>query len=361
MKILRIINTLKTGGAERSIETNVPVHVSHGYDMDVLVLDGVQTPFMDHLESSGVRVIKLNGLSLYNPFQTIRLMKYLKRYDIVHVHLFPALYWAAFAKLLSFSKAKLVYTEHSTSNNRRGHIILRITDKFVYRCYDRIITISQAARDSLVKYLRREDGIVMVENGVNLNPFINQKETITLFPGCENCFIVTQIASFRYPKDQDTVIRALLKVSKDVHAVFVGVGERMAECKTLAEDLGIAERVHFLGGRMDIPAIVKSSSVVIMSSSYEGFGRAAIEGMAGSRPVIGSDVAGLRDLIDGAGLLFKVGDNDSLASLIESLKNNKDYYNKVAASCFERAKDYSSDKMIAGYEAIYNELLTENK
>lgn len=359
MKILRIINTLKTGGAERSLETNVPVHILHGYDTDVLVLNGLRTPFMDKLEKDGVRIIKLSGLSLYHPFQAFRIIKYLKDYDIVHVHLFPAFYWVALAKILSFSKIKLVYTEHSTSNNRRGRFIFRAADRLIYKCYDKIITISPAAKKNLVKHLGRDNDIVVVENGVNLNPFINQKDVISLFPESEKYFIVTQIASFRFPKDQDTVIRALTKTAENVHAVFVGMGDRMEECKKLALDLGVTDRVHFLGGRMDIPAIVKSSSVIVMSSCYEGFGRAAIEGMAGAKPVIGSDVAGLRDLVNDAGLLFNVGDYETLAELIERLRTNKEYYETIAAACFERSKAYSSEKMIEGYEAVYNELMSE--
>lgn len=359
MKILRVINTLKTGGAERSLETNVPVHIGHGYDMDVLVLDGAQTPFMERLESKGVRVIKLMGMSLYNPLQIFRIMKYLKGYDIVHVHLFPALYWVALAKLFSCCKAELVYTEHNTSNKRRDNALLRFTDKMVYKCYDRIITISPAAHQNLVGHLGREKDIVMIANGVDLKPFAEQQETIELFLSCNDCFIVTQIASFREQKDQDTVIRALPKTDESVHAVFVGVGDRMENCKNLAKSMGVEHRVHFLGSRMDIPAIVKSSSVIVMSSNYEGFGRAAIEGMAGAKPVIGTDVPGLRDLIKGAGFLFNVGDDETLANQIEQLRTDKALYEKIATSCLDRAQEYSSEKMIAGYEAVYNELMTK--
>lgn len=357
MKILRVINSLKTGGAERSIETNVPEHIKHGYDMDVLVLDGEQTPFMDSLEKKGIRVSKLKGLSLRNPFMVFRIIPYLRGYDLIHVHLFPALYWVALAKVLSFNKAKIVFTEHNTSNKRRQNCILSLFDNVIYKCYDKIITISPAAQKNLVEYLGWSDNIVMVANGVNLKPFDEQKEEVELFPRSKSQFVVTQIASFREQKDQDTVIRALASTSENVHAVFVGAGNRMDLCKELAKKTGVSDRVHFLGGRMDIPAIVKSSSVVVMSSNYEGFGRAAIEGMAGRKPVIGSDVAGLRDLIEGAGLLFSVGDDATLAEQIEKLRIDSQFYKETADACYNRAQEYSSEKMIAGYEAVYNELL----
>lgn len=361
MKILRVINTLKMGGAERSLETNVPVHIKHGYDMDVLVLDGEQTPFMDRLEKAGVHIIKLNGMSLRNPLQIFRIKPYLKEYDIVHVHLFPALYWTAFAKLLSYRKPKFVFTVHSTSDKRRNKLLFRLMDRFIYNCYDRIITISPAAQINFVGYLGRDKDIVMVANGVDLKPFAEQNDTIELFPGSNGCFVITQIASFREQKDQDTVIRALTKTDCSVHAVFVGVGDRIEICKELAEKTGVGNRVHFLGSRMDVPAIVKSSSVIVMSSNSEGFGRAAIEGMAGGKPVIGSDVPGLRDLVDGAGLLFDVGDYDTLSEQIEQLRTDHALYAEKAAACLSRAQEYSSERMIAGYEAVYNELMERNK
>lgn len=361
MKILRVINNLKMGGAERSIETNVPVHIKNGYNVDVLVLDGNPTPFMERLEKKGVRVIRLNGMSLWNPLLSFRIAKYLRDYDIVHAHLFPSLYWTAFAKLLSFRKVKLVFTEHNTSNKRRDNVFFKTLDKMVYSCYDRLIAISPAAYRNLVEYLGRNDKVIMVANGVDLKPFANQKDTIELFPGSGDFFVITQIASFREQKDQDTIIRALSKTDETVHAVFVGVGHRMETCKELAKTMGVEHRVHFLGTRIDIPAIVKSSSIIVMSSNYEGFGRAAIEGMAGKKPVVGSDVEGLRDLIVGAGMLFNVGDDVTLAKQIEQLRKDKTLYEEIAAACLERAQEYSSEKMIAGYEAVYNELMVKKQ
>lgn len=356
MKILRIINSLQVGGAERSIVTNVPEHIRHGYETDVLVLNGENTPFMKTLEDAGIRIIKLKGHSLRNPLLISQIIPYLRKYDIVHVHLFPALYWAAFAKSLSFSNTKLVFTEHNTNNKRRGSKFFRLIDRVVYKCYDKIITISPAAFNNLTEYLGWRDNVTMVANGVDLKPFESQKDTIELFHNSDKCFVVTQIASFREQKDQDTVIRALSKTSSVVHAVFVGIGDRLDICKQLAEKIGVKDRVHFLERRMDIPAIVKSSSVIVMSSNYEGFGRAAIEGMAGNKPVIGSDVAGLRDLIVHAGLLFDVGDDETLAAHIERLRTDKQYYADIADACYKRAQEYGSDKMIAGYEAVYDEL-----
>lgn len=363
MKILRVINSLEMGGAERSIETNVPVHISNGFDMDVLLLNGTETPFMKNLKNSGVEIFMTSSkMSIYNPLQIVKVIPFLKRYDIIHVHLFPALYWVALAKFISFSKVKLVYTEHSTSNNRRGKFIFKIADKFIYSFYTTIISISAATHENLLKHLGKGN-IVTIDNGVNLQPFENPnpkfiRETINIK---RDCFVLTQIASLREPKDQDTVIKALSLLPSDCEFLIVGNGGRRTILEELAVEFGVSERVHFLGTVTEIPEIVNLSDIVIMSSQYEGFGRAAIEGMAGGKPLIATDVEGLRDLVSGAGLLFKTGDYHTLANEILRLKNDKAFYEQTSRKCKERAQLYSADKMIRGYEDIYNKVIALKK
>lgn len=353
MKILRVINNLNTGGAERSLETNVPIHIRNGYEMDVLVLDGTETPFMKSLKENKVSVFSTRAGSLYNPLQVFRIAHFIKNYDVVHVHLFPALYWVAMAKMVSRAKCHLVYTEHSTENRRRNNSVFRFFDRFIYKRYERIIAISEAAHRNLSLHLGNDSRITTIANGVDLSPYDRQYDRI-IFDGCKkDTFIITQIASFRRQKDQDTTIKSLQFTNHNVHAVFAGIGERIDECKQLAIELGVEDRVHFLGSRMDIPAIVMSSDIVVMSSNYEGFGRAAIEGMAGRKPTIATNVAGLRDVVGGAGLLFEVGDARKLAEYITQLQEDAEYYNVVAEKCYNRAQEYSATKMIEGYEKIY--------
>ena len=353
MKILRVINNLNTGGAERSLETNVPIHISNGYEMDVLVLDGTASPFMKSLKEKNVRVFSTGISSLYNPLQIIKIARFIKKYDIVHVHLFPALYWVAIAKMVSRAKCHLVFTEHSTENRRRNNPIFRLFDRFIYKRYERIIAISDATCRNLYLHLGDASRITTIPNGVDLRPYEQQYDKLNIDGVDKDAFIITQIASFRRQKDQDTTIKSLQFTNHNVHAVFVGVGDRLETCRQLARDMGLEDRVHFLGSRMDIPAIVKSSDVVVMSSNYEGFGRAAIEGMAGRKPTIATNVAGLRDVVGGAGLLFEVGDARKLAENITRLQEDGGYYNMIADKCYNRAQEYSAKKMIEGYERIY--------
>lgn len=357
MKVLRIISSLEIGGAERSIVGNVPIHIKNGYEMDVLLLNGTETFFLKELEREGVRIIKLGeNNNIYNPFLIFKLINFLNKYDLIHVHLFPSLYWVAFAKMISRSKTKLIFTEHNTGNRRRDNWIFKKIDNIVYRQYETIIAISGAAHETLTKHLIYPANIVTVHNGVDL---AKVKEEGTIKP---NKFssryrekkVLLQIASFESRKDQDTLIRALSFLPDFYVVVFIGDGKRRVDCEKLSRELNVQDRVDFLGLQSNVGAYIRLSEVVIMSSHVEGFGRAAVEGMALGKPVIASNVIGLADVVKGAGLLFEAGDHEQLAKTVLRLTEDKGYYESIAQKCYERAEMFDIAHMVEQYENIYD-------
>lgn len=357
MKILRVINSLSIGGAERSIVVNVPKHIQRGFEMDVLLLDGNPTFFRQELLDNSVSVSWL-GLqnNIYNPFYIFKIAKLFKKYDVVHAHLFPTLYWVALAKILTKSKIKLVYTEHSTYNKRRDYTIFNWLDRFLYKQYNAIIAISPEANVALSQHLKRND-IITIFNGVDLSQvrIEAKKDCNELSEKYKDKKLLVQVAGFRSSKDQDTVIKCLTLLPNEYIAVFVGDGERMTTCKKMVDDLGLKERVVFLGLQKNVGAILNLAHIVIMSSHWEGFGRAAIEGMALGKPVIATNVSGLADIVRDAGLLFDTSDTQTLKELILKLEA-LDFYSEISKKCAERATEYDIDKMISAYELIYNKI-----
>ena len=151
----------------------------------------------------------------------------------------------------------------------------------------------------------------------------------------------------------------MIHLPKTVKLIFVGDGVLRNECERLVKELNLERRVFFLGIRTDVPQLLKSSDIVVLSSKYEGLSLSSIECMASGKPFIASDVPGLNDIVNGAGLLFPVGDEIVLAKHIMDLLNNESYYNEVAERCLERAEKYSINIMVAKhlnlYKALYNE------
>lgn len=361
MRILHVITSLKIGGAEKLMVDLLPCLRAAGHDVELLLFDGVRTPFLGQLEASGIKIYKLGvDNRIYDIRHIWRLRKYLSGYDVIHTHNTACQFFTAAAKALFGGKAYLVTTEHSTQNRRRSIPLFRIFDSWMYRRYEQIICISEKAAVALLQYLGPDFPIRTVPNGIDISHYGSAEPLDRTFVAASlslYCRILMQVAAFRPEKDQKTLIRALASLPETYHAVFVGDGNCRAECVELAVRLRISERIHFLGIRSDVPRLLKTADIVVMSSHWEGFGLAAVEGMAAGKPLIASDVAGMREVVAGAGVLFEPGNAKQLAEKIEQLMADPDYYQTVAVRCRDRAKDYDISKMVDSYLCVYMEVV----
>jgi len=361
MRVLHVINNLATGGAEKLVTDTVPLYNNRGIQTDVLLLNGAQTPFLERLKASGCTVYNLGIGSIYNPLLTFKIIPYLKRYDVVHVHLFPAQYWVAAAKRLSLSKVKLVYTEHNTSSRRMRKMAFRVIDPVIYRSYKKIVCIAHDVLVSLKSHINiPDDKIVLIHNGVDIQKIQDARSLpkADFFSG-DNVQLLLQVSSFQGAKDQPTLIRALQHLPETIKLMLAGDGYRKEECTALAKELGLSHRVLFLGIRMDIPQLLKTADIVVLSSKYEGLSLSSIEGMAAGKPFIASDVPGLTDIVGGAGILFPFEDDRQLALEIKKLFDDKNYYNHIAQECIVRASKYDINIMVNKHIEVYNTLLKE--
>lgn len=361
MKVLQIITSLRTGGAEKLITDITPIlNQLSDVSCDVLSLIDEDTPFRSMLEEQNINVMGLsNTISPYSPSLITKIKPFLNQYDIVHTHLFQAQYWTALAKLLARKNiAHLITTEHSTSNRRRNFFFMKYVDRMIYKQYEKKICISDATFDNLKLHLSSEKNLHVITNGVNIRLFNRAFPIKRVEIGLTNeDYVVTMTGGFRYEKDQDTVIKSLKYLPDNVKLVLVGDGVRKKICEKLAKKENVENNVIFLGNRNDVANILKASDVVVMSSHYEGFGLAAVEGMAAEKPVIASDVSGLSNVVGQAGLLFPAGNEKKLADLIIKLINNQMYTTQIARNCYNRAKEYDIEKMTDKLLELYKSVL----
>lgn len=361
MRVLQVINRLGTGGAEKLILDSVPMYQKKGLTVDLLLLQNVHTEFRSELNKiSNGTITGLTTKSLYNPLLILKIIPHIKKYDLIHLHLFPTLYWVVLAKWLSFSKVKLIYTEHNTNNRRRDNFLFKIIDRFIYQKIDVVTSITEGVKLELQKHLKNETEIQVINNGINVGAFnLEFKKEFNYFSN--NDFKLIQVSSFREQKDQLTIIRSLVYLPEKVKLLLVGDGPLIEDNKKLVEELKLSNRVVFLGNRYDIPELMNYADIAILSSHWEGFGLAVLEGMAAKKPVIASDVDGVREIVEGYGLLFEQGNEKELAKHIISLINDQEYYNKIALQCFNRAKGYDISKMVDKYIEVYDELIRSDK
>lgn len=345
MKLLHIISSLEIGGAQRLLSDLLPIQKQQGLDVELLVNVSVENDFTAKIQEAGVKIISLDEPNLHSFSNILRLRKIIKGYDVVHVHLFPSVYWVALASI--GLKVKLVYTEHSTSNRRREKSYFRPIEKFVYRQYDKIISISQQTQDALQQWLQSSDGrFVVVNNGVDTKSFSSLRSSVV--PKS-----LIMVSRFVAAKDQETLIRAMKHLDEDVILRLVGDGENMDHCKKVAMEEGVLDRVEFLGSRSDVSELIAGSYIGVQSSNWEGFGLTAVELMAAGKPVIASDVEGLKQVVDGAGIVFSRGNVSELSEKIAHLLMDKGYYEAVASACKQRSMRYDISVMASEYKSVY--------
>ena len=223
------------------------------------------------------------------------------------------------------------------------------------------MTISPEVDLNIKKHLGfNETKFDLVQNGINLET-IKQEKAISKKELSHNInddsLIITQVSSFRYPKDQKTVINSLKELDENVVLVLVGDGPLRGECESLTKILGLTNRVLFLGIRMDVISILKASDVIVLSSHHEGLSLSSVEGMASGKPFIASDAPGLGDIVKNAGVLFPINDHITLSKIINKLLKDKIYYNETVSNCLKRANDYSINNTITKEINLYKSLL----
>lgn len=361
MKILQVITSFDTGGAEMLVAGLVPLLQEKGYIVDVAIFQGFDTPLKSKLEKSGCHIYNFsNRGNVYNPLIIPRLVRLMRNYDIVHTHNTAPQLFAAIASV--FTHTALCTTEHNTTNRRRNYSFYKPVDRWMYGRYKKIICISSKALDNLEQHLSPcHYNTIYIPNGIDLKIFHNAKSDKELANHGDK-FAVVMVAKFRPQKDQDTIIRAMALLPADGYELWLcGDGERRAELEQLTRQGGVADRVKFLGVRTDIPAILHAADAVVMSSHFEGLSLSSIEGMAVGKPFIASDVDGLHDITSGAGLLFPHGDAKALASILRKLRADDSLVQSVASACYERANSFDIQHTADGYAKVYDEIYNAKK
>lgn len=158
-------------------------------------------------------------------------------------------------------------------------------------------------------------------------------------------------------KNNETTIRAIANVP-NVKLLLCGEGECRESLMSLAENLGVTDRVFFLGNRSDINDLYLASDIMVMMSFREGLSRSIMEAMASGLPCIVSKIRGNVDLIENekGGYLCQVTDVDSLSKSIETLANDISLRKGYGEFNREKVKSFSFDCVTNEITKIYKDL-----
>ena len=358
LRILHVITSLRTGGAERLMVDLLPRLREKGLEIELAIFDGTRTDFYHALKQQGILIHTLGmGLkAMHSPRCIPALRRLIRQFDVVHTHNTPCQFFTALACIGLKDAPQLVTTEHNTTNRRRKYSLLKSIDRWMYSRYAQIIGVSESTTQALLNYLPHLQHCQTINNGIDVSSFQQALPAEDLLQQYQGQKRLMMAAAFRAQKDHETAICALHHLPQEYHLLLAGDGERRRTVESFVKSENLSHRVHFLGNRQDVAAVLKTADVVVMSSHYEGFGLSAVEGFASGRPVVASDVPGLREIIGGAGILFPQGDALDLANKIIALEQDEVYRQQTIERGRERAQEYDISTMVDHYWKLYQQL-----
>jgi glycosyltransferase involved in cell wall biosynthesis len=225
---------------------------------------------------------------------------------------------------------------------------------------DRYVGVSRDVADELVARFRYPAAKVkVVYNAVRLERFEEPPPAGLREQLGRGLPVVLTCARLDEQKGHDVLLRAAARLP-GVAFALAGEGPERSRLEALAAELGIAERVLFLGYRTDIPQLLAACDVFALPSLYEGSSLAVLEAMAARRAVVSSAIGGTDELIDDGenGILVAPGEVDPLAAALRGLLADEERRAALGQRARARVEaDFTPAAMRGRIVAIYEELL----
>jgi glycosyltransferase involved in cell wall biosynthesis len=284
------------------------------------------------LALAGVRTVAIRRSSPWDFRDAVALFRALSHEPIaiVHSHLFVGSMFASPLARLAGVRG-VVETFHLPEVWRMGKRLKRSfwLDRQVARCVDRYVAVSTAAADHLTDRKRiPERKIRTIYNGRDLSrfhpPSAAERRAARVALGLDVEPAVAVIGRLEPQKGHALMLEAAAILSRSfpmLKVFFAGSGSLEGELRASCDTAGLTATVSFLGHRSDSEVLLAAIDVAVMPSLYEGLPLVAIEAMASARPVVATDIDGMREVVvDGqSGFLVGAGDAGALARAIERL------------------------------------------
>jgi len=329
------------------------------------VITGGNGPLLDQLRAQGTPTVVLRHLTApINPVRDLRALREIRavlsdlRPDLLSAH-------SSKARILGLAAGRslripVLFTAHGWSFTPGVPAI----QAAVYRQIERlagpfaskIIAVSEFDRRLAQQAgVTRADRLVTVHNGMPDVPPGSRAQ-----PGASPVRLV-MVARFEPQKDHKTLLRALAELQGQAWDLdLVGDGPLRAQTQSLAAELGLGARVHFLGQRTDVEQILARAQVALLVTNWEGFPRSILEAMRAGLPVVASAVGGIDESLrdQESGYLVPRGDVDLLRDRLGKLLTSPELRTRLGNSGRIRyEQNFTLAQTVAKTLAVYKEVL----
>ena len=330
----------------------------------------IDKPIDECLIEDGVRIFDVpfsrNPLHPENAKAFKKLVKIQKEnnYDIVHVHTPVAGVYGRFLKL-KFRSLKTIYTVHGFHFHKGAPflnwLIYYPIEKIMSRFTDTMITMNsedyERAKTFKVKETYKVNGVGVDLDKYSLENFDRNviREKLDLR---DNDFVILMIAEVNKNKNHKQMIDAIEilknKGIENIKVICAGDGVIFDEVSDYIKERNLQDNIRMLGFRTDVNELIVACDIGILMSYREGLPRNIMELMACGKPVIGTDIRGIRDLVEDNinGYLVSVGDSQSTADKIESMYRKEEVLKNMSYNANNIIQKYSVEHVVASIEKI---------
>ncbi len=360
IRVIHLHSTLGIYGAERWTLALLKHIDRNKFDLGVVsigVKEGADS-FYHRLVAEGFSAHHIFLPGKLNPRAIWKLRHILQQEntDILHTHGFKADVFGYMATL--GSSTKLVSTIHGWSADESRLIQLYETISRVFlKGFDCVYPLSPALLQTLRQHGFNPDRLRLVMNSVDLSGIdfkINERNAAAPYS-------VLFVGRICRPKGVVDLVNAfsLARLPASSHLHIIGDGEDAVELETIIGKLGISDKVTLVGASDSVSEYLADSHVLVLPSYAEGIPRVVMEAFAAGTPVVGTDIPGIRQLVEDevTGLLTPVGDTGALARAIERLCNNPEQARLMAENArLVVEKSFSAKRMAQDFQSEYRQL-----
>ncbi len=268
---------------------------------------------------------------------------------------------------IKYAISPVIYTAHGFLFFDGAPFINRfvyyIEEMILSKCTDVLVTINEMDYQAAKKLKLRNGGQLYKVHGAGVEVQVDCRSVagVRRAFSLEDkilCFSATRIDS---NKNIKTVLEAINMLADNIHYVVAGDGPDLENLKKQAASLGIADRVHFLGYRLDVSSLLNEMDIFVLSSVREGLSRSVIEAMSHGLPCVLSRARGNQDLITHGegGFICETLDPRSYAKAIQRLSESKELRYRMGNHNIASVKDFSLTNVSDEYRKIYSRHLVE--
>lgn len=358
----------RIGGAERQAMLLAKGLRRRGWRVSVVALSGDGGAAATELRASGVAFTSLEmRKGLADPCGWIRFHRWLKRErpDVLHAHLPHAAWLCRWSRLVA-AVPVVIDTLHSSSTGKAGR---RLGYAFSRWLPDHVTAVSHATAVShLAAGMVRKERLSILGNGIDVEawaPEIQARTTARQQLGLTDEFVWMAVGRLEAVKDYPTLLRAMARAPENARLLVLGTGPREAELTRLAAQLGLKQRVRFMGFEPNVERWMQAADGFVLSSRYEGLPMVLLEAGACGVPAVATDVPGTREVVvDGVnGWLARAADPISLAESMTKLSQMPLEERYAMGECARRRviKEFSMEIVLNEWERLYEALLAHKR